>query len=208
MSDQDKMEKSNEYKEYNEKLSKNQKTSNLNLVDLGEILGYINIPKINVYLPIYEGTSTDVLLQGIGHLENSSLPIGGISTNSILVGHSGIMSKTLFDNLDDLEIDDIIYIHILDKTLKYKVSDKYTILPDETDSIKIEKGKDIITLATCVPKYINTHRLIVKANRVEETNKLYVNSYEKKKKLDVVLLFVVEVFLLIIIIIVIRLISN
>ena len=152
----------NQYKNYNKKGK-----SKLQSLNTGECLGYIDIPKINVYLPIYEGTSDEVLLQGVGHLKNTSLPIGGKSTNSVLVGHTGITAKTLFDNLMDMNLGDEFYIHILDNVLKYQVIDIKVVLPDNTENIKSVAKADLVTLVTCTPKYINSHRLLVIGERVE-----------------------------------------
>ena len=144
----------------------------MNLLDTGVCLGYIDIPKINVYLPIYEGTNDEVLLQGIGHLKNTSLPIGGKNTNSVLVGHTGITAKTFFDDLVKMELSDQFYIYILDDVLKYKVIDIKVVLPNETENIKPVAEADLVTLVTCTPKYINSHRLLVIGERVidEEAN--------------------------------------
>ena len=161
MSNKEKEEAKSEYKKCN-----NGKSS-LNLLDTGECLGYIDIPKINVYLPIYEGTSDDVLLQGIGHLKSTSLPIGGKNSNSVLVGHTGITANTFFDNLIDLELEDVFYIYILDDVLKYEVTDIKVVLPDDTENIKTIEEKDLVTLVTCTPKYVNSHRLLVISERIE-----------------------------------------
>ena len=163
ISSMSKGEKEKLKKEY-EKI--NEGKSNLNLIDAGECLGYIEIPKIKVYLPIFEGTSNEILLQGIGHLKNTSLPIGGKNNNSVLVGHTGITGKTFFDNLTNLEKENIFYIHIVDETLKYKVTDIKIVLPSETECIKRIKDKDLVTLVTCTPKYVNSHRLLIIGERI------------------------------------------
>lgn len=162
MSVQEKEEKKNEYQNYN-----SNGKSDLNLLNIGECLGYIDIPKINVYLPIYEGTSDEILLQGIGHLKNTSLPIGDENTNSVLVGHTGITGKTFFDNLINMELEDDFYIYILDDVLQYKVIDIKVVLPDDTEDIKPIEGKNLVTLVTCTPKFVNSHRLLVVGERVE-----------------------------------------
>lgn len=157
----------NQYKNYNKK-----DENELNLIDISNCLGYIEIPKINVYLPIYEGTSDEVLLKGIGHLKNTSLPIGGKSTNSVLVGHTGITAKTFFDDLVKMELGDEFYIYILEEILKYKVTDIKVVLPNDTENIKVVDKLDLVTLVTCTPKYINSHRLLVIGERmkIEEMN--------------------------------------
>ncbi len=126
-----------------------------------KILGYIIIPKIHVNLPIYEGTGKNVLLKGIGHLENTSIPIGGKNTHSVLAGHTGLARAVMFDNLNKLEIGDIFYIKSLNLKLEYKVQEKNTILPNEIDKLSIKEGQDLVTLVTCIPKHVNTHRLLV-----------------------------------------------
>ncbi len=131
------------------------------------VMGYIEIPKISVYLPIYHGTSEEVLEQGVGHIETTSLPIGGISTHSVLTGHTGLLSAELFTRLDEMKIGDIFYIHILNELLTYKVYETKVILPEEIDELQITNDKDWVTLVTCTPYGINTHRLLVKAERTE-----------------------------------------
>ena len=138
----------------------------LNLGDDG-VMGYVEIPKISVYLPIYHGTSDDVLEKGVGHIQNTSVPIGGNSTHSILTGHTGLPNAELFTRLDELEIGDMFYIHVLDDVLTYKVFETKVILPDKIDELRILNGKDYVTLVTCTPYGVNSHRLLVKAERVE-----------------------------------------
>ena len=138
----------------------------LNVGDDG-VMGYIEIPKISVYLPIYHGTSDDVLEKGVGHIQNTSVPIGGKSTHSILTGHTGLPNAELFTRLDELGIGDIFYIHVLDDVLTYKVFETKVILPDKIDELQILNGKDYVTLVTCTPYGVNSHRLLVKAERVE-----------------------------------------
>lgn len=141
-------------------------TSILNLTDSG-IMAYIEIPKINVHLPIYHGTSSDVLEKGVGHIQSTSLPIGGASTHCVLTGHTGLPSAELFTRLDELNIGDIFYIHVLNKVLTYKVYETKVILPDEIEELQVVKDKDYVTLVTCTPYGVNTHRLLVKAEQVE-----------------------------------------
>ena len=138
----------------------------LNVSDDG-VMGYVEIPKISVYLPIYHGTSDEVLEKGVGHIQNTSVPIGGNSTHSILTGHTGLPNAELFTRLDELGIDDIFYIHVLDDVLTYKVFETKVILPDKIDELRILNGKDYVTLVTCTPYGVNSHRLLVKAERVE-----------------------------------------
>lgn len=138
----------------------------LNVSDDG-VMGYVEIPKISVYLPIYHGTSDEVLEKGVGHIQNTSVPIGGNSTHSILTGHTGLPNAELFTRLDELGIGDIFYIHVLNDVLTYKVFETKVILPDKIDELRILNGKDYVTLVTCTPYGVNSHRLLVKAERVE-----------------------------------------
>lgn len=131
------------------------------------VMGYVEIPKISVYLPIYHGTSDDVLEKGVGHIQNTSVPVGGNSTHSVLTGHTGLPNAELFTRLDELAIGDIFYIHVLGDVLTYKVFETKVILPDKIDELQILNGKDYVTLVTCTPYGVNSHRLLVKAERVE-----------------------------------------
>ena len=147
------------------------------------VMGSIEIPKIHVFLPIYHGTSSDVLEVEVGHLQGSSLPVGGDTTHSILTGHRGLPSAELFTNLDQLEEGDIFYIHILRKTLAYKIYNIETILPEEVENLVIEEGKDLITLVTCTPYGINSHRLLLHAERtVYEEPEKEINTAEARSQ--------------------------
>lgn len=130
------------------------------------IMSYIEIPKIKCSLPIYHGTEEGVLQIAVGHIEGSSLPVGGLNTHCVLSGHRGLPSAKLFSNLDKLEEGDIFMIRTLDQTLTYEVDQIRIVLPDEVDDLKIEEGKDLCTLVTCTPYGINTHRLLVRGHRV------------------------------------------
>ncbi len=141
-------------------------TSYVDLIDVGESLGYITIPKIDVNLPIYEGTSDDVLLKGVGHLEGSSYPLGGENTHSVLTGHRGLAEAVLFTDLDKLQEGDKFYLHIMDEVLAYQVDQVKVVLPEETDDLTIVQGEDYCTLVTCTPYAINTHRMLVRGTRV------------------------------------------
>lgn len=138
----------------------------LNLSEDG-IMGYIQIPKISVDLPIYHGTSEEVLEKGVGHIQNTSVPIGGNSTHSVLTGHTGLPNAELFTRLDELIVGDIFYIHVLNEILTYKVYEIKVVLPDNIDELRITSGEDLVTLVTCTPYGVNSHRLLVKAERVE-----------------------------------------
>lgn len=131
-----------------------------------EIMGYVEIPKIQVYLPIYHGTGADSLERGVGHLLGSSLPVGGTSTHTILTGHSGMASQKLFTDLEQLESGDVFYLHILDMVLAYQVMGTETVLPHDTSYLGIEQGQDLCTLVTCYPTGVNTHRLLVQGARI------------------------------------------
>jgi sortase A len=134
---------------------------------VGEALGHIEIPKIDIDIPIYFGTSEKVLQEGIGLLEGSSLPVGGTSTHATLTGHNGLPSAKLFTDLHKLAVGDVFLIHSINGTLAYEVDTIITVLPDETDSLKIVEGEDLVTLITCTPYMINTHRLLVTGHRVD-----------------------------------------
>ena len=131
------------------------------------IMGYIDIDKIGVELPIYHGVSKEVLQVGIGHLEGTSLPIGGESTHCVLSGHRGLPSAKLFTDLDELEVGDEFTITILDRMLTYRVDQIRIVLPTETDDLQLVDGGDYCTLMTCTPYGINTHRLLVRGVRTE-----------------------------------------
>ena len=136
------------------------------------IMGYIDIDRIKAELPIYHGTDKGVLQIGVGHLEGTSLPVGGESTHCVLSGHRGLPSAKLFTDLDELRIDDIFTLTILDRKLTYRVDQIKTVKPEETADLQIVPGKDYCTLLTCTPYGINTHRLLVRGVRVDtETEK-------------------------------------
>lgn len=138
----------------------------LNLYGNG-IMAYVEIPKIHVNLPIYHGTTTEVLEKGIGHLTGSSLPIGGVGNHAVLTGHSGVAGQRLFSDLDQLEIGDVFFIHVLNQQLAYEVRAIDTVLPEDTKLLTSVDGKDKCTLVTCTPFGVNTHRLLVQGERVE-----------------------------------------
>lgn len=131
------------------------------------IMAYIEIPKLNCSLPIYHGTSDAVLQIAIGHLEGTSLPVGGSSTHCVLSGHRGLPSAKLFTSLDRLIAGDVFTIRTLDNTLSYEVDEISVVLPGETEKLQIVSGKDLCTLMTCTPYGVNTHRLLVRGHRVD-----------------------------------------
>ena len=151
---------------------------NLLNIDGSGMMGYIRIPKIKVEIPIYHGTSESVLQAGVGHFWGTSLPVGGESTHTVLTGHRGLPTKTLFTNMDKLVKGDVFYIKVLDETLAYKVDQILTVLPEETDALSIVPGQDYVTLVTCTPYAINTHRLLVRGHRIpyEEAVKIEKNT--------------------------------
>jgi len=136
------------------------------LLDVGETMGYLEIPKINVNLPIYHGTSDQVLQKGVGHIENTSLPIGGTSAHAVLTGHRGLPSSVLFRYLNELVVGDIFYIHVLDEVHAYKVRETIIVVPTDIDRIKIVNGEDLVTLITCDPYMLNYNRLLVQGERI------------------------------------------
>lgn len=133
------------------------------------LMGRIRIPKISVDLPIYHGTSDEVLVKGIGHLEGTSLPVGGEGTHSVLTGHRGLASATLFTNLDQVDVGDTFTLQVLDEVLTYKVVTTTVVDPDQTESLLPVEGKDLVTLVTCTPLGINSQRILVTGERVTPT---------------------------------------
>lgn len=136
---------------------------------VGGVMAYVDIPKINVYLPVQHGTDADTLENSVGHVVGTSLPVGGESTHAVLSAHSGMASSKLFSDIDQLAAGDVFYIHVLGDTLAYKVDAVHTVLPTDTSRLQIEDGKDLVTLVTCTPFGINTHRLLVRGHRVPYT---------------------------------------
>lgn len=131
------------------------------------VMGEIAIPSINAYLPIYHGTSEEGLQKGVGHLQGTSLPIGGASTHCVLAGHTGLPTTRIFDLLDQVKMGDVFTLSVLGETLAYKVCDIQVVLPDESDSLAVQEGRDLVTLVTCTPYGKNTHRLLVTGERCE-----------------------------------------
>lgn len=133
---------------------------------VGGVICYIDIPKINVYLPVQHGTGAETLEKSVGHVVGTSLPVGGSSTHAVLSAHSGMASSKLFSDIDQLAEGDTFYIHVLGEVLAYKVDAIHTVLPTDTSLLQIEDGKDYVTLVTCTPFGVNTHRLLVRGQRV------------------------------------------
>ena len=136
---------------------------------VGSVMCYVEIPKIGVYLPVEHGTSADTLEKSVGHVVGTSLPVGGASTHAVLSAHSGMASSKLFSDIDQLAVGDMFYIHVLGEVLAYKVDAIHTVLPTDTSLLQIADGKDLVTLVTCTPFDINTHRLLVRGHRIPYT---------------------------------------
>lgn len=175
------------------------------------MMGFIDIPKINVYLPVYHGTSKVVLESGIGHLEGSSLPVGGENTHTVLSGHTGLSTKKLFTDLTEIKDGDLFFLHILGDVLAYKVISVDVVEPKDTTLLSIQKDKDLATLITCTPYGVNTHRLLVTGERTEynekvqeetdsekaPTQSLWMKSYTKAITIGLCIVVGMIVFLLI-----------
>lgn len=199
------MEKEDNFEEYN---------SLLNVAD-NSVMGVIKIPKIKIEFPIYHTTSDAVLQVGIGHFTGSSLPVGGKSTHCILSGHRGLPSAKLFTDLDQITEGDKIYIKVLGDTLAYQVDQIQVVLPNEVEQLDVIPGEDYVTLVTCTPYGINSHRLLVRGTRVpyvegeeeEKTDALAakadtsaVNPAQNDRKLPIIPIFAVVVFTLAIVV--------
>lgn len=130
------------------------------------IMGYVEIPILDLYLPIYHGTGADSLERGVGHLLGSSLPVGGDSTHAILTGHSGMATEKMFTDITQMKMGDVFYLHVLDQVLAYQVCEMNTVLPHDTSLLSVLSGRDLCTLVTCTPIGVNTHRLLVRGERI------------------------------------------
>lgn len=150
-------------------LTDEQKAAYESLLDVSDtgVMGYIEIPEIGCSLPIYHGTDDAVLQIAVGHIEWSSLPVGGAGTHCVLSGHRGLPSAKLFTNLDKLVVGDTFFLRVLDEVLTYEVDQILIVEPEQTDALMIVPGEDLCTLVTCTPYGINTHRLLVRGHRVE-----------------------------------------
>ena len=191
------------------KLSKKDKKKYESLLDVSGtgIMGYIEVPKIDCSLPIYHGTDEGALQIAIGHLEGSSLPVGGKSTHCVLSGHRGLPSARLFTDLDQMEEGDVFVLNVLGRKLAYEVDQIKVVLPDEMSDLEIVQGKDLCTLVTCTPYGINTHRLLVRGHQtkyIEETVVRVQKEAEKKETGIWLLAGGGAVFLIIIIIVVVK----
>ena len=171
------------------------------------MMGYISIDKIRVELPIYHGTSASVLNIAVGHLEGSSLPVGGDTTHAVLSAHRGLPSAKLFTNLNKLEVGDIFVITVLDRKLTYQVDNIKIVEPSDVSDLDIIEGEDYVTLVTCTPYGINTHRLLVRGTRIESVeNKAYLVTSEAYQidKLVVTLVISLPILLILIIYVMIK----
>lgn len=148
---------------------------------VGGVMCYIDIPKIGVYLPVQHGTDAETLEKSVGHVVGTSLPVGGSSTHAVLSAHSGMASSKLFSDIDQLTAGDMFYIHVLGEVLAYKVDAIHTVLPTDTRLLQIEEGKDYVTLVTCTPFGVNTHRLLVRGHRVPYTSEQDAVAAETQK---------------------------
>ena len=148
---------------------------------VGGVMAYVDIPKINVYLPVQHGTGAETLEKSAGHVVGTSLPVGGSSTHAVLSAHSGMASSKLFSDIDQLEKGDKFYIHVLGEVLAYEVDAINTVLPTDTSLLQIEDGKDLVTLVTCTPFGVNTHRLLVRGHRVPYVPEREAETAETKK---------------------------
>lgn len=131
------------------------------------VMGYVDIPSVNITLPVYHGTDESVLMVGVGHIDWSSLPTGGENTHCVLSGHRGLTSARLFTDIDKLVVGDLFMLNVLDKELTYEVDQILIVLPEELNEVKIQKGEDLCTLVTCTPYGVNSHRLLVRGHRVK-----------------------------------------
>ncbi len=147
---------------------------------VGGVMAYVDIPKIGVYLPVQHGTDAETLERAVGHVVGTSLPVGGDSTHAVLSAHSGMASSKLFSDIDQLAEGDVFYIHVLGDVLAYEVDAINTVLPTDTRLLQIEDGKDYVTLVTCTPFGINTHRLLVRGHRVPYALEQEVSAAEEK----------------------------
>ena len=147
---------------------------------VGGAMAYVDIPQIGVYLPVQHGTEADTLEKSVGHVVGTSLPVGGENTHAVLSAHSGMASSKLFSDIDQLEKGDVFYIHVLGEVLAYEVDAINTVLPTDTSLLQIEDGKDYVTLVTCTPFGVNTHRLLVRGHRAPYTPEQETTAAEEK----------------------------
>jgi len=169
-------------------------------LDIGDgEMGYIHIPAIDVMLPIYHGVSDEVLDKGVGHIKATALPIGGIDTHCVLTGHSGLSHAGMFDDLEKLKEEEEFFLQILDETLAYQISEIHVVLPDDISKLHREKGKDKVTLITCTPYGVNSHRLLVTGERIPFNAPMPTSQSEEKAEFPwwIVILVIAIIFFVI-----------
>lgn len=152
------------------------------MLKVKEKIGVVHIPKINLSLPLYAGTAEDVLQNGVGHLEGTSLPVGGDNTHSVVTAHRGLPEARLFTDLDKMELGDVFSVETMAGELFYKVDEIIVVEPEETDSVKIIEGEDYLTLLTCTPYMINSQRLLVRGVRTEAPSEEFIESKKQQEK--------------------------
>ena len=185
--------------------AENNKNSEYNeILNIDGTMGYLEIPKINVNLPIFNGTSEEVLKRGVGHIETTPLPIGGEGNHSVLSAHRGLPSAKLFTDLDKLEVDDVFMIKMLTEILVYKIDQITVVEPTDTQYLQAEDGQDYITLITCTPYAINTHRLLVRGTRID-TDEYFAtvnnnNLNNQKGSVNYLFISILVVFIILIVI--------
>lgn len=199
--DTEKEEMRKDVKHYNEKVFRGgvklcdpfkEKVRNINTEEYDELLsinkdgvmGIVSVPTIGIKLPIYHGTSEKILEKGIGHLEGSSLPMGGESTHVVLTGHTGLSNAKLFTDLTELEMGEVFFLHILGEQLVYQVDQIKEVLPTDLEELYIRKGEDYCTLVTCTPYGVNTHRLLVRGRRIQTREPVFHDEELKKKHVE------------------------
>lgn len=136
------------------------------LLAVNGVMGYIDIPKVNIYLPVYHGTSEEMLQKGAGHLYGSALPVGGEGTHSVISAHRGLPKAKFFTDLDQIEEGDVFYFHVLNRVLAYRVDQILVVEPTETEALNPEEGEDYMTLLTCTPYGVNSHRMLIRGVRI------------------------------------------
>ena len=180
----------------------------MEVLNVNGIMGYLDIPCINVHLPVYHGTSEKVLKKGVGHIESTALPIGGEDINPILSAHTGLPSAKLFSDLVHMKEGDMFSLRVMDRTMYYKVDSIQVILPEETRDLTAVSGKDHVTLLTCTPYGINSHRLVVRGERCYEISSSFVMDREARTMWGIILATSCAVFLVTLIILTVMIIRN
>lgn len=160
--------------------------SDISFLDKDDVFGYLEIPKLGEKLPIYMGASSEHLANGVAQIENTSLPAGGPDTHSVLAGHRGYSTSTMFRYIDQLEKGDAFYVNVLGKQLKYEVVGQEVILPDQIEKLNIYPGEDRVTLLSCHPYPYNSHRILVYGRRVEQDETALVTKIQKEQEADVI----------------------